>query len=107
MPPLRRLLAYVRPYQRAFIAGLVCVVLTRVVSLAAPIVLSRAVDELTRGITRAKLVEYGGLLLAIGLVGGVFRFWMRRILTGASRNIEYDMRNDFFGHLEKLPLAYF
>src|SRR5437870_8924728 len=32
---------------------------------------------------------------------------MRRLLTGASRDIEYDVRNDFFGHLEKLPLAYF
>ncbi len=57
--------------------------------------------------TRAKLVGYGALLLAIGLVGGVFRFLMRRILIGASRHIEYDMRNDFFAHLEKLPLAYF
>ena len=32
---------------------------------------------------------------------------MRRVLIGASRHIEYDMRNDFFAHLEKLPLAYF
>ena len=32
---------------------------------------------------------------------------MRRILIGASRHIEYDMRNDFFAHLQTLPLAYF
>ncbi len=32
---------------------------------------------------------------------------MRRILIGASRDIEYDMRNDFFAHLQKLPLSYF
>src|SRR3989454_4163684 len=70
-------------------------------------VLRYAIDDLTRGVTRAKLVEYGGLLLVIGLVGGVFRFLMRRVLIGASRHIEYDMRNDFFAHLEKLPLAYF
>jgi len=47
------------------------------------------------------------LTLAIGLVGGYFRFLMRRILIGASRNIEYDMRNDFFAHLQTLPLSYF
>src|SRR5689334_1857917 len=70
-------------------------------------VLRFAVDDLTRGVTRAKLVEYGSLLLAIGVVGGVFRFLMRRILIGASRHIEYDMRNDFFARLETLPLAYF
>src|SRR5438128_3577790 len=70
-------------------------------------VLRYAIDDLPRGVTRAKLVEYGALLLAIGLVGAVFRFLMRRILIGASRHIEYDMRNDFFAHLQKLPLAYF
>ena len=32
---------------------------------------------------------------------------MRRILIGASRDIEYDMRNDFFAHLQTLPLSYF
>ena len=70
-------------------------------------VLRYAVDNLTRGVTRAKLLEYGLLLLAIGLVGGVFRFLMRRILMGASRQIEYDIRNDFFARLETLPLSYF
>src|SRR2546426_11041146 len=70
-------------------------------------VLRYAIDDLTRGVTRAKLVEYGCLLLGIGVVGGVFRFLMRRILIGASRDIEYDMRNDFFAHLETLPRAYF
>ena len=70
-------------------------------------VLRYAVDDLTRGVTRAKLLEYGLLLMAIGLVGGVFRFLMRRILMSASRYIEYDIRNDFFARLETLPLAYF
>jgi len=105
--PFRRLLGYVVRYRRDFLLGLGCVVITTSVGLAAPRVLGYAIDDLTRGVTRAKLVEYGGLLLAIGLVGGVFRFLMRRVLIGASRHIEYDMRNDFFAHLEKLPLAYF
>src|SRR5437016_14560430 len=70
-------------------------------------VLRYTIDDLTRSVTRAKLIEDASLLLAIGLVGGVFRFLMRRVLIGASRHIEYDMRNDFFAHLEKLPLAYF
>jgi ATP-binding cassette subfamily B protein len=107
MGPFRRLFSYVSRYQRAFVLGLACTVVTQAVSLVSPKVLQFAVDDLTRGVTRAKLFEYGTLLLAIGLVGGVFRFLMRRILIGASRDIEYDMRNDFFAHLEKLPPAYF
>ncbi|HEV3058599.1 MAG TPA: ABC transporter ATP-binding protein [Vicinamibacterales bacterium] len=107
MSAFRRLFGYLRRYQRAFVLGLACTVATRAVTLASPKVLQYAVDDLTRGVTQAKLLEYGAALLAIGLVGGAFRFLMRRILTGASRHIEYDMRNDFFAHLEKLPPAYF
>jgi ATP-binding cassette subfamily B multidrug efflux pump len=103
----RRLLQYVLRYRRAFVAGLACVVCTRAVALASPLVLGHAIDELSRGVTRARLAEYAALLLAIGLVGGVFLFLQRRILISASRDIEYDMRNDFFAHLETLPLAYF
>jgi len=94
-------------YRREFLIGLMAVLLTSAVSLVAPMVLRYAIDDLTKGVTRLKLFEYGGMLLAIGVVGGMFRFLMRRILMGASRHIEYDMRNDFFAHLETLPLAYF
>ena len=94
-------------YRRAFALGLICSVSTTAITLAAPLVLRAAIDDLTTGVTRTKLLLYGGGLLAIGLVGGVFRFWTRRILIGASRDIEYDMRNDFFAHLQTLPLSYF
>jgi ATP-binding cassette subfamily B multidrug efflux pump len=105
--PFRRLLSYVVRYQRDFVIGLLCVIVTRGVTLASPLVLRYAIDDLTTGVTRAKLLEYGAMLLAIGLVAGLFLFLQRRILIGASRHIEYDMRNDFFAHLETLPLSYF
>jgi ATP-binding cassette subfamily B protein len=105
--PYRRLLAYVDRYRRAFVLGLICSVITTTIALTAPLVLRRAIDDLTAEVTRTKLLIYGSALLAIGLVGGVFRFWMRRILIGASRDIEYDMRNDFFAHLQTQPLAYY
>jgi ATP-binding cassette subfamily B multidrug efflux pump len=107
VPAFRRLLGYVLRYRAAFVRGLVCSIVTTSITLASPKILQYAVDDLTRGVTRAKLLEYGSLLLVIGLLAGVFRFFMRRILIGASRGIEYDMRNDFFAHLQTLPLSYF
>src|SRR5512138_1054335 len=106
MSPSRRLFGYALRYRRTFLLGLVCVVVSRAVYLAAPLVLGYAVDELTKGVTVAKLVGYGLLLLGIGLFAGIFRFLMRRILTGVSRDIEYDMRNEFFAHLQELPASY-
>jgi len=107
MSPFGRLLAYVSKYRRDFLLGLACAVVNKLVALAGPLVLSYAVDDLHRAVTRAKLFGYGTLLLAIGLLSGAFLFLSRRILIGASRHIEYDMRNDFFAHLQTLPLSYF
>ena len=84
-----------------------CLVATTIVTLASPLVLQYAIDDLTASVTQGKLLLYGGALLGIGLLGGMFRFWTRSILIGASRDLEYDMRNDFFAHLQTLPLAYY
>ena len=107
MTPFRRLLSYVLRYPGKFLRGLACVIVTTGVSLVAPRILGLAIDDLTKGVTAGKLALYGTLLLGVAVVGGVFRFLMRRVLTGVSRDIEYDMRNDFFAHLQTLPLSYF
>ena len=107
MSPVRRLFGYVWPYRRDFLLGLACVIGTTAIALSAPWVLKHAIDDLTVGVTRGKLALYGSALLGVGVIGGIFRFLMRRILIGASRHIEYDMRNDFFAQLEKMPVAYF
>ena len=80
---------------------------TAAVGLAGPWVLKLAIDDLTGGVDASKVRFYGGAIFALAAVGGVFRFLMRRIIIGASRGIEYDLRNDFFAHLQRLDLAYF
>ena len=90
-----------------FVSGLVCSIITAALALVSPLILRYAVDDLTQEVTRGKLFYYAGLMVGIGFVGAPFRFLTRRILVGASRHIEYDMRNEFFAHLEKLPLSYF
>ncbi len=104
---VRRLLPYALRYRRRFATGLVCAVLTTVIALVSPWILKYAVDELHQGVTRAKLAFYAALLVAVGVAGGAFRFLMRRIIVGLSREIEYDIRNDFFARLQAMPAAYF
>ena len=82
-------------------------VLATSIQLISPWVLKYAIDDLTVGVTRGRLGIYAGLLISIAIVGGACRFLMRRIIIGASREIEYDIRNDFFAHLQRLPLVYF
>jgi ATP-binding cassette subfamily B multidrug efflux pump len=104
---LRRLVPYLLRYRRQFLVGFLCVVVTTTVALLSPWVMRYAIDDLTRGVTAEKLRFYAAVLLAIGVVGGSFRFLMRRVIIGVSRHLEYDLRNDFFAHLERLPLGYF
>ncbi len=107
MSPLARLVPFVLRYRRRFLLGLLCLVLTTAFSLLGPWVLRFAVDDLTAGVTRDKLARHAAALLGLAVAGGGFRFLMRRILVGASRAIEYDLRNAFVAHVQRLPLAYF
>ncbi len=105
--PYRRLLPYFARHRRTLALGFGCILITTAIQLLAPWVLKFAVDDLSTGVTRGKLGLYAAVLFAISAGGGIFRFLMRRIIIGVSREIEYDLRNDFFAHLQRLPPEYF
>ena len=107
MSPARRLLAYMRRYRRPFLVGFACVIAASTISLTAPWVLKYAIDDLNRGVTAEKVRLYSAALLLLAAIGGVFRFLMRRIIVGVSRDFEYDLRNDFFAALQRQHAGYF
>jgi len=84
-----------------------CVVLANLIGLSQPQVLRIAVDDLYRGVTAAKLGRYAVWIFAIALAAGLFRYFMRKIVISISRHIEFDLRNDLFAHLQKLPVSYY
>ena len=104
---VRRLLPYVARHRRRFAAGFVFLVLATAFQLLAPWVLKYAIDDLTAGAARARLGLHAGLIVGVAALGGVCRFRMRRIIIGASRRIEYDLRNDFFAHLQTLSPSWY
>jgi ATP-binding cassette, subfamily B, multidrug efflux pump len=107
MKSLRRLLPYLRRHRRALAWGLVCLVITTALSVASPWVLRYAVDDLTRAVTRGKLLLYAALMVGLVLVEGVFRYFMRKVLISNSRDIEFELRNDVFAHLTRLSAGYY
>jgi len=104
---LRPLIPYFKKYRRSYVVGTICVFLTNGVWILFPLVIRRAVDDLHLGITRHKLVTYALLLLAVAAVKGTFQFLTRWIVIGVSREIEFDLRNDLFRHLESLSYSYY
>jgi ATP-binding cassette subfamily B protein len=72
-----------------------------------PQIIRRAMNDLNTKITHEKIVNYAGLLLAVVLVKGIFQYLTRWNLIGISREIEYDLRNDLFRHLESLSYGFY
>jgi ATP-binding cassette subfamily B protein len=94
LPHLRRLLPSLARHRRALVLGLLALLATTAVSVASPWVLRHAIDDLTATLTRQRLWLYAGALLGLVVVEGFFRYHMRMILIGVSREMEYDLRND-------------
>jgi len=104
---LRPLVPYLKRYRSSLFWGGLCVLFTNGIWVLFPQVLRRAINDLNVGVTRQKLLTYSLLILAIALIRGTFQFLTRWILIGVSRDIEFDLRNDLFQHLESLSYSYY
>ena len=104
---LSPLFPYLRKYQLTFWIGALCVVCNNGIWILFPLVIRRAIDDLNLGVTRHKLLTYSALLLAVAGTKAIFQFLTRWILIGVSREIEFDLRNDLFTHLERLSYSFY
>ena len=104
---VKRLLPYLARYKKQLGLGMAALVLGKTAGVFMPQVLRMTVDDLTVSITTQKLLFYAGLVVGISAVEGFFRFWMRRLLIGVSRYVEYDLRGDFFAHLQHMSPSFF
>ena len=105
---LRPLYPYLKKYRRGFMVGTLCVLLLNGIAVQSPQVIRVALDYLQKGgRSSQKLVFYALLMVAIALSKGIFQFLTRWIVIGISRDIEFDLRNDLFEHLERLSYPYY
>ena len=104
---VRPLFPYLRRYRRDFFWGGLAAILTNAIRILFPQVLRIAINGLNEGVTRHKILLYAVLLIAISFSMGIFLFLTRWIIIGISRDIEFDLRNDLFRHLERQPAGYF
>ena len=104
---LFRLSKYLKRHRRALIIGSVCIVVLQAVALLIPWLSKLAVDKISQGTEPRVLLKYAFLIVAAAAAQGVFRFYMRMLMIGASREMEYELRNDLFAHLLQLSPSYF
>src|SRR5258708_13148236 len=104
---MRPLLPYLKRYRWGFVAGVFCIFLSNGAWVLLPPVIRHAVDCLKTGVSSAKLLHFALPMLEVAAVRGVFLFLTRWIVIGISRDIEFDLRNDLFAHLETLSYSYY
>ena len=112
MKPLLRLGPYLAKYRSTLLWGLLTVLMSNLFTVVQPLFVGRAIDALKASlesgrIDTAGLMMYAGLIVGFSFVAGVFTFLTRQTIIVISRHIEFDMRNDFLGHIQKLSLSYF
>jgi ATP-binding cassette subfamily B protein len=104
---MRPLVPYLKRYRWGFVAGALCIVLSNGAWAGLPRVIGNAAQSLEGGVTRHKLLMFALQVLGLAAVRAVFLFLTRWVVIGISRDIEFDLRNDLFAHLETLSYSYY
>jgi ATP-binding cassette subfamily B multidrug efflux pump len=104
---MRPLLPYLKRYRWGFVFGTFCIVLSNGAWAGLPRVIGKAAQSLEGGVTRHKLLIFTLQVLGLATVRGIFLFLTRWVVIGISRDIEFDLRNDLFAHLETLSYSYY
>jgi len=107
MDDLKKFARYFRPYKLSLITGIACILGSVLFSVYVPLIVGQAIDANWTDISASRLAVSALKVLGANITSGVFLFLQRRILIGMSRNVEYDLRKDFYAHLVDQPLSFF
>jgi len=94
-------------YRRGLALGMGSLVLKDIVSASLPLVIRAGVDSLTSGFRIQVVFQFAAILVGLSFLKGIFQYWMRVILIGISRDVEYDLRNQLFSHLVTLSSDFY
>ncbi|HSE20586.1 MAG TPA: ABC transporter ATP-binding protein [Pyrinomonadaceae bacterium] len=107
MDDLKRFTRYFRPYKLSLTIGIACILAGIVFNLYIPLIVGQAVDENWTQVSWRHLTISAAKVIGASIISGIFLFLQRRLLIGMSRNVEYDLRKDFYAHLVDQPLSFF
>ncbi len=104
---LRPLLPYLRRYWRSFLWGGLALITYNAAKIMIPLLLGSAMNDIQHGLSAAKVEHHALRLLAAAIVSAISLYLTRQIIIGASREIEFDLRNDIFSRLSAQPPEFF
>lgn len=107
MKELFSLKKYFKKYKSKLYWGFLFIFLSNISSVFVPLFIRDGVDDLRQNISSPALIKYSLLIVGVTFFSGFFRFLIRQTIIVASREIEFDLRNDFWKHLQSLSYKFF
>ncbi len=104
---MSRLWGYARRYLARYLLGALCLIATASLAMAIPYLLKRAIDGIQAGLPFSSVATIAAIIAGIALVQGAVRTLSRALIFNVGRDVECDLRNDLFAHLERLPVSYY
>ncbi len=103
----RSLPRYVLGHPVKLTVGLTAIALSVAVGLIAPALIGSAVDALAEGFDPGTVLGYILALVAVTVVQGIFSFTQRQVLVTLSRDVEFEIREEYFASLLRQPPGYY
>lgn len=107
MKNLLSLKPYLLRYKKNLWSGFFFIILTNLFAVIAPNYIGLAIDTMNRDFELRNVLRDTGIYFLFSLLSGFFLFLVRQNIIVASRHIEFDLKNDYYQHLQKLPRRFY
>ncbi|MGE5346336.1 MAG: ABC transporter ATP-binding protein [Acidithiobacillales bacterium] len=107
MKDFRRFFAYFRSRPRPYVWGFLTMAGSTAFFLAMPRLVGQAIQALSSGVTTGRIGRAAEIIVLLAVGDAICLFATRRLIIGASRDIEFEMRGDLFAHLLRLPPVWY
>ena len=111
----KRFLRHFLVFKWSFLIGIIFVIFSAASSRYAPMLVRNLIDDIilslhsenNTGSINSKVITFLFYYLGLTLIGAIFTFLMRQTIVVASRNIEYNLKNDFYNHIQRMEITSF
>lgn len=104
---IRRFFSYYKPHKRLFIVDFSAAMIVAILELAFPLAVQWFIDDLLMGDDWNIILTVGALLLVVYIISTLLQYVVTYFGHKLGVNIETDMRNELFHHVQKQSFRFF
>ena len=114
---LKRLIMYLKTYKSSITLVIIAAILSSIFSIVSPKILGQATTKIFEGVMLKAKGQVGIdfafiykvliILVILYIISSIFNYMQQYIIVSVAQKTVYDMRQDIYNKLNRLPLNYF